>query len=89
MKTMRRGVLAMAAASLLGGAAATAQDKPETLTILSHRVHQTVSTQGAGGDITARQQDRAAALGLDKSAIATIVATTEVAVLDALGLHGS
>ena len=44
MKTMRRGVLALAAASLLSGAAAMAQDKPETLTILSHRVHQTVFT---------------------------------------------
>ena len=52
MKTMRRGVLALAAASLLAGTAAMAQDKPESLTILAHRVHQTVSTQGAGGDIT-------------------------------------
>ncbi len=32
---------------------ATAQDKPEKLTIISHRVHQTVATGAQGGDITA------------------------------------
>jgi multiple sugar transport system substrate-binding protein len=56
MTTIRLSVLTLAAGSLLYGAAATAQDKPESLTILSHRVHQTVSTGTTGGDITADWQ---------------------------------
>ncbi len=39
-------------------------------------------------DVTACQQDRAATLRLDESAVAAIVGAAEVAVLDALGLHG-
>ena len=34
-------------------AGALAQDKPEKLVILSHRVHQTVAAGSQGGDITA------------------------------------
>ena len=49
----------LVAAALLTAVAATtaaAQDKPAKLTILSHRVHQTVSTGTQGGDITAGWQ---------------------------------
>ncbi len=36
---------------------ALAQDKPDSLTIISHRVHQTVATGEQGGDITREWQD--------------------------------
>jgi multiple sugar transport system substrate-binding protein len=47
-----RPVALLGAASLALTASAQAQDKPENLTILSHRVHQTVATGSQGGDIT-------------------------------------
>jgi multiple sugar transport system substrate-binding protein len=46
----------LGAALLTTALPATAQDKPEKLTILSHRVHQTVATGSQGGDITADWQ---------------------------------
>lgn len=47
-----------AAVALTGWtAAAPAQDKPDSLTIISHRVHQTVATGEQGGDITRDWQD--------------------------------
>jgi len=45
--------LASTLALTLGLAAADAQDKPEKLTILAHKVHHTVATGEQGGDITA------------------------------------
>lgn len=54
-KTWLAGFVGIAA---LGFAApALAQDKPDNLTIISHRVHQTVSTGEQGGDITKDWQD--------------------------------
>jgi multiple sugar transport system substrate-binding protein len=50
--TIWRPVALLGAASLALSASAQAQDKPERLTILSHRVHQTVATGSQGGDIT-------------------------------------
>jgi multiple sugar transport system substrate-binding protein len=50
--TIWRPVALLGAASLALTASAQAQDKPENLTILSHRVHQTVATGSQGGDIT-------------------------------------
>ena len=43
------GILPMA----LGGIHASAQSKPAKLTILSHRVHMSVISQGKSGDLTA------------------------------------
>ena len=50
--TIWRPVALLNAACLAFGASAHAQDKPEKLTILAHRVHQTVATGSQGGDIT-------------------------------------
>jgi len=50
--------IALAALVTLAAGAAGAQDKPAKLTILSHRVHQTVATGAQGGDITADWQKR-------------------------------
>lgn len=58
MKTYSRMLGMTASAMLLVSAtAAMAQDKPEKLTIISHKVHQTVSTGSGGGDITKAWQD--------------------------------
>jgi multiple sugar transport system substrate-binding protein len=48
-------LLGFASLALVAGGA-RAEDKPEALTILAHRVHQTVSTGSQGGDITAAWQ---------------------------------
>jgi multiple sugar transport system substrate-binding protein len=57
--TMRLGITSVAATvvtlAFLG--LALAQDKPERLTIIAHRVHQTVATGNQGGDITKAWQD--------------------------------
>jgi multiple sugar transport system substrate-binding protein len=50
--TIWRSAALLGVASLALTASAQAQDKPENLTILSHRVHQTVATGSQGGDIT-------------------------------------
>lgn len=50
------GLSAIALAVAVTGAA-TAQDKPGKLTIISHKVHETVSTGAQGGDITMAWQD--------------------------------
>ena len=47
-----RGSL-LAAFALVSAFGAAAQDKPEKLTILSHKVHNTVATGDQGGDVTA------------------------------------
>jgi len=52
----KTGLIAIAAAMTMSGVA-FAQNKPEKLTIISHRVHQTVSTGEQGGDITKAWQD--------------------------------
>jgi len=49
-ESARASVLAFALTAAFG---ASAQDKPEKLTILSHKVHNTVATGDQGGDITA------------------------------------
>ena len=49
-KTWLAGFVGLAAFGL--AAPAIAQDKPDDLTVISHRVHQTVSTGEQGGDIT-------------------------------------
>ena len=51
-KIARRSVLLGAAGLAAAAGAARAQAKPAKLTILSHRVHYLVCTQGAGGDAT-------------------------------------
>jgi multiple sugar transport system substrate-binding protein len=56
MKTLRIAVAATAL--VLAAATAGAQDRPAKLTILAHRVHQTVATGAQGGDITADWQKR-------------------------------
>lgn len=52
----KTGLSALAIAVGITGAA-QAQDKPDKLTIISHRVHETVSTGEQGGDITAVWQE--------------------------------
>ncbi len=54
-KTWLAGFVGIAALGL--AAPALGQDKPDNLTIISHRVHQTVSTGEQGGDITKDWQD--------------------------------
>lgn len=54
-KTWLAGFVGVAALGL--AAPALAQDKPDNLTVISHRVHQTVSTGEQGGDITKDWQD--------------------------------
>lgn len=54
---IRQPAALLGAAVLALSASASAQDKPEKLTILSHRVHQTVATGAQGGDITAGWQE--------------------------------
>ena len=51
--TIRRSAALLGAALLALSAGAEAQDKPEKLVILAHKVHQTVATGSQGGDITA------------------------------------
>lgn len=56
----RRGVLQSATVLAAAGALirpATADDKPGKLTILAHRVHQLVCTEGSGGDATKPWRD--------------------------------
>jgi multiple sugar transport system substrate-binding protein len=55
--TNRRPAALLGAALLTLSVSANAQDKPEKLTILAHRVHQTVATGSQGGDITAGWQE--------------------------------
>ena len=50
------GLTAIALAAAVTGAA-MAQDKPDKLTIISHKVHETVSTSAQGGDITMAWQE--------------------------------
>ncbi len=51
--------LALAASALIAvTGVAQAQDKPEKLTIISHKVHETVSTGAQGGDITKAWQEK-------------------------------
>ena len=55
-KLIRYGLAATALVALASGA--QAEDKPEKLTILSHKVHETVSTGAQGGDITKAWQEK-------------------------------
>ena len=55
--TIRRSAALLGAAWLALSASAEAQDKPEKLVILAHKVHQTVATGEQGGDITADWQE--------------------------------
>lgn len=54
--TILRSAALLGAAWLALSASAIAQDKPDKLVILSHKVHQTVATGEQGGDVTADWQ---------------------------------
>lgn len=56
-KYLMTSLAATAAITLAMTGPLSAQDKPDNLTIISHKVHQTVSTGEQGGDITREWQD--------------------------------